>query len=358
VAYETLSGEPPFRRGDDLGLLRRQFADTPLPLTSLRPDLPPEADLVLARAMAREPGDRYHRCLDFAAALTSACGLDLDLIEPRPPVPAARPAPAGGAVTSGPLALRAIPQLAQVPQLAPVPQQARGPELAAAPVPLPAEAIGQDGTQTATRLAAPGHGWAPDPAGGPGEPGLPPWRADGPGGPGGGSRRSPRERRSPVLAVAVLVVLLAIAGGIVMILRSGGLSGGGPQAGPARSPRAATPHPSASRPPGSPSPAPSPQRTAPRGPAGVVRAYFTAINRHRYREAWRLGGHVSSATYAEFASGLGTTAKDTLIVLSVNEDTVTARLVAVQTDGSVRTYQGTYMVSDGVITQASVQQIG
>ena len=43
---------------------------------------------------------------------------------------------------------------------------------------------------------------------------------------------------------------------------------------------------------------------------------------------------------------------------TVNEDTVTARLVAVQTDGSVRTYQGTYVVRDGVIAQASVRQIG
>jgi hypothetical protein len=89
----------------------------------------------------------------------------------------------------------------------------------------------------------------------------------------------------------------------------------------------------------------------------VVRAYFTAINRHRYHRAWRLGGHVSSATFTEFASGLATTSRDTLIVLSVNGSTVTARLVAVQTDGSVRTYQGTYVVRDGVIAQASVRQI-
>jgi hypothetical protein len=54
---------------------------------------------------------------------------------------------------------------------------------------------------------------------------------------------------------------------------------------------------------------------------------------------------VSSATYEEF------------IVLSVNEDTVTARSIAVQTDGSVRTYQGTYLVRDGVISQAAVRQI-
>ena len=347
VAYETLSGEPPFRRGDDLSLLRGQFADTPLPLTSLRPDLPPEADHVLARAMARDQGDRYHRCLDFAAALTSACGLDLDLVEPHPPVPAARPAPAAATMTSGPVALRAIPQLAQVPQLAYVPPPAQEQELAAAPVPRPAEMTGPGPAAE-----------APQP-GGPADHGRPPWRADGPG--AIDHRPGRPERRSPVLATAVLVVLLAIAGGIVMIVRSGGFSGGGP----ARSPGAASPGQQVSSPAGqpsaSPSPSPSPPRaeprTAPRGPAGVVRAYFTAINRHDYRRAWRLGGHVSSATYGEFATGLGTTSRDTLVVLSVNEDTVTARLIAVQTDGSVKTYQGTYVVSDGVIAQASVRQI-
>jgi len=160
-----------------------------------------------------------------------------------------------------------------------------------------------------------------------------------------------------VLAVAMLVVLLGLAGGVVMILRSGALGGGQPQAGPAASPGAASPHPPASGPPASPAPSRSPQQPAQLGPAGVVRAYFTAINRHRYHRAWRLGGHVSSATYEQFTQGLGTTARDTLIVLSVNEDTVTARLVAVQTDGSVRTYQGTYVVRDGVIAQASVRQI-
>jgi len=37
---------------------------------------------------------------------------------------------------------------------------------------------------------------------------------------------------------------------------------------------------------------------------------------------------------------------------------VTARLVAVQTDGSVKTYQGTYAVEDGVITKSEVARIG
>jgi len=37
---------------------------------------------------------------------------------------------------------------------------------------------------------------------------------------------------------------------------------------------------------------------------------------------------------------------------------VTARLVAVQTDGSIKTYQGTYAVDEGVITKSAVSRIG
>ena len=114
TAYEMLAGEPPFHRGQDLGLLRQQFAEFPLPLTSLRPDLPPDIDLVLARALARSPDDRYGTCLDFAASLVRACGLEWGVIgqllpgspEPavlsaRSPRPRRRAAPRRGAGPAG-----------------------------------------------------------------------------------------------------------------------------------------------------------------------------------------------------------------------------------------------------------------
>jgi len=56
--------------------------------------------------------------------------------------------------------------------------------------------------------------------------------------------------------------------------------------------------------------------------------------------------------------GFGTTDKDTLIILSVSGSAVTAELVAQQTDGTVKTFQGTYTVDHGVITTAHVGQIG
>jgi hypothetical protein len=88
-----------------------------------------------------------------------------------------------------------------------------------------------------------------------------------------------------------------------------------------------------------------------------VQAYFTAINRHQYRRAWRLGGRYTGISYAEFVSGFAGTAHDAVTILSVAGHVVTARLRARQTDGSVKHYQGTYRVSHGVITGFNVAQV-
>lgn len=107
--------------------------------------------------------------------------------------------------------------------------------------------------------------------------------------------------------------------------------------------------------------APSPHPTAPRkpsGPAAVVRAYIAAINDHDYARAWSLGGRNTGWSYSEFASGFSTTARDTLTIVSVSGDVVTARLTAQQTDGTIKTYAGTYMVQNRVIIGFDVLQVG
>ena len=68
-----LSGVPPFRRDAHLALLWAQLSEPPPRLTRLRPGLPPAVDQVMAKALAKAPGDRYPRCLDFAEALRAAC---------------------------------------------------------------------------------------------------------------------------------------------------------------------------------------------------------------------------------------------------------------------------------------------
>jgi hypothetical protein len=95
----------------------------------------------------------------------------------------------------------------------------------------------------------------------------------------------------------------------------------------------------------------------PMRPTDTVRAYIAAINGHRYDRAWRLGGRNTGGSYSGFVSGFAGTAKDTLTILSVSGDVVTARLSAGQTDGTVDTYEGTYTVHHGVIIGADVGQV-
>ena len=97
---------------------------------------------------------------------------------------------------------------------------------------------------------------------------------------------------------------------------------------------------------------------APGGPVATVRAYVAAINGHHYARAWRLGGRNAGGSYSQFTGGFGTTATDTLSIVSVSGDVVTARITAHQTDGAVNTYQGTYTVDNGVITGFDVLQTG
>ncbi len=75
AAFELLTGGPPFRHDEAMALMHAQLSDPPPRLTSRRPDLPPAADAVLARALAKAPEDRYPSCRDFAEALRGAFGL-------------------------------------------------------------------------------------------------------------------------------------------------------------------------------------------------------------------------------------------------------------------------------------------
>lgn len=106
-----------------------------------------------------------------------------------------------------------------------------------------------------------------------------------------------------------------------------------------------------------PSPHPTAPARTPMRPIATVRAYVAAINGHHYARAWRLGGRNTGGSYPSFVSGFTGTAKDTLTIVSVSGDVVTARLSARQTDGSVNTYQGTYTVHHAVITGFDVVQL-
>jgi serine/threonine-protein kinase len=90
-AYELLAGTPPFPRDEPSALMYAQLSESPPPVTATRPDLAPEVDGVLAKALAKAQGDRYASCGEFADALRGALGLQSYRFAARPGTAATRP---------------------------------------------------------------------------------------------------------------------------------------------------------------------------------------------------------------------------------------------------------------------------
>jgi len=367
AAFEMLSGSPPFQRETGMAVISAQMSEPPPSLSARVPGLPAAADQVIAKALAKSPGGRYERCLDFAEALLAAClpGTTGAAV-PYSPTRAAMPAASATVADAG------------APGPAPAPSAGPGhPPEGGSYLP---EGGGYPPAGTGHPPAGAGYppagaGFPPPPSAGfppqpPARTGFPPppaepdpatlrwsgqpdpaYAGDG----GGRDRRRSRGAFTVGLVAVLLVLFFAAAGVAYVVLHKTGGTGPGGATGP---PAASAPASSAPSAPASSGAAPaSPSPPPPGVLAATVRAYYTAINNHRYARAWRLGGRNTGETYRAFVSGFATTAHDTVTIQSVSGDVVTAQLVAEQTDGTVKTYQGTYTVEGGVITQFSVRQV-
>jgi streptogramin lyase len=72
VAYECLTGRPPFRRDSDAALMYAHLTERAPAPSSVRPELPAAIDPVVARAMAKRPADRYESAGAFATGVRQA----------------------------------------------------------------------------------------------------------------------------------------------------------------------------------------------------------------------------------------------------------------------------------------------
>jgi beta-lactam-binding protein with PASTA domain len=69
VLFELLTGEVPFTGDSPVEIAMKHLAETPPAPSDLRPDVPADLDMVVVRALAKEPADRYQ----------SAAAMDADL---------------------------------------------------------------------------------------------------------------------------------------------------------------------------------------------------------------------------------------------------------------------------------------
>jgi serine/threonine-protein kinase len=69
VAYEMLAGTPPFRDRSPRALVAAHVTETPAPLASRRPDLPPALAALVTRLLAKRAEDRPASAGDVLRAL-------------------------------------------------------------------------------------------------------------------------------------------------------------------------------------------------------------------------------------------------------------------------------------------------
>src|SRR5699024_6020244 len=89
VAHQCLAGSPPFNADTPLGVLSAHLRNDP---PSLPPEVPREVDAIVARALAKEPSDRW----PDAAALALTCHKVRTMITAAGQTPAVPPVEARG----------------------------------------------------------------------------------------------------------------------------------------------------------------------------------------------------------------------------------------------------------------------
>jgi serine/threonine-protein kinase len=72
VLYEMLTGEPPLRGVNARATMAKQVTESPRPVRGVRPEVPPAVEQALARALAKNPAERFASAAEFSAALLAA----------------------------------------------------------------------------------------------------------------------------------------------------------------------------------------------------------------------------------------------------------------------------------------------
>jgi serine/threonine-protein kinase len=65
VLYEALTGQPPFTGDTPLSIAYKHVRENPVPPSAVNPDVPPELDAIVMKALAKNPDNRYQSATEF-----------------------------------------------------------------------------------------------------------------------------------------------------------------------------------------------------------------------------------------------------------------------------------------------------
>lgn len=94
TAFQLMTGAPPFQHSNPAVVISQHLTAEPPPIGDRRPELA-DLDPVFAKALAKDPTDRYDRCIDFARALEHRYG-SVDRVGAEDPTRLALPAAGKG----------------------------------------------------------------------------------------------------------------------------------------------------------------------------------------------------------------------------------------------------------------------
>jgi predicted Ser/Thr protein kinase len=213
LAFQALTGKPPYQ-GAPAARLFAHMNEPPPSACAARPQLRPEVDAALARAMAKQPADRFQSAGDLGRALTAALTGEAQ-VEPE------RTVARGPALTGVPPA--GAPADAEATRIAPPADpdatRVRPPEADTAPAASPRD---PDATRVVPAGARAASSHDPHAAGVPAAQPETTLVAPAPGAPPGPPPTVTRTRQPRVLAGIALVLIVAVAAVITLVAGGGG----------------------------------------------------------------------------------------------------------------------------------------
>jgi eukaryotic-like serine/threonine-protein kinase len=86
LMYELLTGRPPFTGDSPVAIAYQHVRENPIPPSRLDPDIPPWADAIVLKAMAKPAGERYQSAAEMQADIQrAASGMQVAAMAAPPP---------------------------------------------------------------------------------------------------------------------------------------------------------------------------------------------------------------------------------------------------------------------------------